>query len=69
MVDHVVDNDFVDLENIEPAWPSEPELTVNGEESEDLQDQEGSPAICRCAGFQRGKRGISMPMARIEYIF
>jgi hypothetical protein len=36
MVDHVVDNDFVDLENIEPAGPSEPESTVSGEESEDL---------------------------------
>ena len=42
MVDHVVDNDFVDLENIEPAVSSEPESTVSGEESEDLQDQEGS---------------------------
>lgn len=40
MADHVVDNDFVDLESIEPAGPSEPESTVSGEESENLQDQD-----------------------------
>ena len=54
MVDHVVDNDFVDLENIEPAGPSEPESTVSGEESEDLQDQEGSQSAA-VQDFNAGK--------------
>ena len=54
MADHVVDNDFVDLESIEPAGPSKPESTVSGEESENLQDQDFNG-------------GISM--AQIEYIF
>jgi hypothetical protein len=54
MVDHVVDNDFVYLENIEPAGPSEPESTVSGEESEDLQDQEGSQSAA-VQDFNAGK--------------
>ncbi len=60
MVDHVVDNDFVDLENIEPARPSEPESTVSGEESEDLQDQEGSQSAA-VQDFNAGKEESPWP--------
>ena len=60
MVDHVVDNDLVDLENIEPAGPSEPESTVSGEESEDLQDQEGSQSGA-VQDFNAGKEESPWP--------
>jgi hypothetical protein len=61
MVDHVVDNDFVDfIENIEPAGPSEPESTVSGEESEDLQDQEGSQSAA-LQDFYAGKEESPWP--------
>jgi hypothetical protein len=60
MVDHVVDNDFVDLENIEPVGPSEPESTVSGEESEDLQDQEGSQSVA-VQDFNAGKEESPWP--------
>jgi hypothetical protein len=60
MVDHITDNDFVDLENIEPAGPSEPESTVSGEESEDLQDQEGSQSAA-VQDFNVGKEESPWP--------
>ncbi|CAB4044791.1 Hypothetical predicted protein, partial [Paramuricea clavata] len=60
MVDHVVDNDFADLENIEPAGPSEPESAVSGEESEDLQDQEGSQSAA-VQDFNAGKEESPWP--------
>ena len=67
MVDHVVDNDLVDfIENIEPAGPSEPESTVSGEESEDLQDQEGSQSAA-VQDFNAGKEESPWPKLNIFF--
>ncbi|CAB4002478.1 transposase [Paramuricea clavata] len=46
--------------NIEPAGPSEPESTVSGEESEDLQDQEGSQSAA-VQDFNAGKEESPWP--------
>jgi hypothetical protein len=60
MVDHITDNDFVDLENIEPAGPNEPASTVSGEESEDLQDQQD---------FNAGKEESPWPKLNTFFVF